>query len=398
MRCGTRRHGAWTFVLEDAATRQAQVADGAVVDMTALSHIGETTPSRPGETPPPRSGAAVPQWVTVGAGARWSDVLSVVLDCGFTPPVLTDYLEITVGGTLSAGGVGGTSFRYGPQTRHVLALQVATPEGDLVTCSPTDRPGLFTRALGGMGRHGVITEATIRLVEAPKLVHRVKLPFPDVTSLAAAQRRLVAEAAVDHLQGHILAGPDGRLIRLDTATFDRPPTWAIRHTSDPAASAGIRQSVTGSRRAGDGSGDHLRDPSGAGGPRTVPDSGARLVEVMTYADFARRMDADVVLMKRMGQWEWAHPWWAAFVPDHAAEALTEGLMAELTPDTLGKSGVVLFYPVAGRGFLLAVLRAAPPYERELVRKMVAHNDRLTRQMWQAGGTVYEIGQLTSSPA
>jgi FAD/FMN-containing dehydrogenase len=50
--------------------------------------------------------------VTVEAGARWSEVLRATLAQGKTPPVLTGYLELSVGGTLIAGGVGVTTSAF----------------------------------------------------------------------------------------------------------------------------------------------------------------------------------------------------------------------------------------------------------------------------------------------
>ena len=65
----------------------------------------------------------------VGAGATWRAVLGATLARGLTPPVLTNYLGLSVGGTLAVGGIGGTSSRYGMQTDNVLALDVVTGDG-----------------------------------------------------------------------------------------------------------------------------------------------------------------------------------------------------------------------------------------------------------------------------
>jgi FAD/FMN-containing dehydrogenase len=39
--------------------------------------------------------------ITVHAGCSWAAVVNTALEHGLTPPVLTDYLGLTVGGTLS---------------------------------------------------------------------------------------------------------------------------------------------------------------------------------------------------------------------------------------------------------------------------------------------------------
>jgi cytokinin dehydrogenase len=66
---------------------QAQVAGGLVIDTGPLDAIGVGTDT-----------------VEVQAGARWSSLLNATLPHRLTPPVLTDYLELSVGGTLSVGG------------------------------------------------------------------------------------------------------------------------------------------------------------------------------------------------------------------------------------------------------------------------------------------------------
>ena len=90
--------------------------------------------------------------VEAEAGARWSSVLGATLPLGLTPPVLTDYLELSVGGTLSAGGVGGASPHYGAQVDNVLELEVVTGAGQRVVCSPAQAPELFYAVLAGLGQ------------------------------------------------------------------------------------------------------------------------------------------------------------------------------------------------------------------------------------------------------
>ncbi len=67
--------------------------------------------------------------VVVDAGATWSEVLAATLPRGLTPPVLTDYLGLSVGGTLVVGGVGGTISRFGLQSDNVVEMDVRHREG-----------------------------------------------------------------------------------------------------------------------------------------------------------------------------------------------------------------------------------------------------------------------------
>jgi cytokinin dehydrogenase len=77
------------------------LADGGIViDMGTIRTIGDVQPDR----------------ITVDAGATWADVLDAALAHGRTPPVLTNYLALSIGGTIAVGGIGGSSSRHGMQS------------------------------------------------------------------------------------------------------------------------------------------------------------------------------------------------------------------------------------------------------------------------------------------
>ena len=65
-------------------------------------------------------------YVDVGGELLWFDVLHATLKHGLTPRVWTDYLRITVGGTLSNAGISGQAFPHGPQISNVYELDVVT--------------------------------------------------------------------------------------------------------------------------------------------------------------------------------------------------------------------------------------------------------------------------------
>src|SRR5260370_35281222 len=108
-----------------------------------------------------------PDQASVGAGATWRQVLRGTLAVGLTPPVLTDYLGLSVGGTLSVGGLSGSSFRHGAQVDHVTELEVVTGSGMRELCSPTPNPDLFGAVRAGLGPYCSLRPATIPLAPAP---------------------------------------------------------------------------------------------------------------------------------------------------------------------------------------------------------------------------------------
>jgi cytokinin dehydrogenase len=65
-------------------------------------------------------------YADVGAGVLWVEVLRECLKAGLAPVSWTDYLYLTVGGTLSNAGISGQAFKHGPQISNVLQLEVVT--------------------------------------------------------------------------------------------------------------------------------------------------------------------------------------------------------------------------------------------------------------------------------
>ena len=156
-----------------ASGGQAQAPDGIVVEAGALSGIHEVSP-----------GGAV-----VDADMSWRELVEASLASGRTPPVLTDYLDLSVGGTLSAGGIGGASPRFGAQVDNVLKLDVVTGDGVRRSCSPHREPDLFEAVLGGLGQFAIILRARLRLVPARPVARVYDLAYPSLdafTSDAAA--------------------------------------------------------------------------------------------------------------------------------------------------------------------------------------------------------------------
>lgn len=109
-------------------------------------------------------------YVDAGGEQLWADVLRETLKHGLAPRSWTDYLYLTVGGTLSNAGISGQSFLHGPQISNVHELEVVTGKGEIVTCSEQQEADLFLAVLGGLGQFGIITRARIALEPAPQMV------------------------------------------------------------------------------------------------------------------------------------------------------------------------------------------------------------------------------------
>lgn len=99
---------------------QAMAPNGVVVDMTSLKNSGSGIGIK--VTKNPVSGS----YADVGGHQLWIDVLQATLEHGLAPVSWTDYLYLTVGGTLSNAGGSGQTFRHGPQISNVHEMDVIT--------------------------------------------------------------------------------------------------------------------------------------------------------------------------------------------------------------------------------------------------------------------------------
>lgn len=93
---------------------QAQSHQGLVINMESLQEHEMSFHN--GDLP----------YVEVSGGDLWINILHESLKHGLTPKSWTDYLHLTVGGTLSNAGISGQAFRHGPQINNVYQLQVVT--------------------------------------------------------------------------------------------------------------------------------------------------------------------------------------------------------------------------------------------------------------------------------
>jgi FAD-linked oxidoreductase len=103
--------------------------------------------------------------VTVQAGMPLSALNAVLASHGLALPNLGDIDVQTVSGAL-ATGTHGTGAAFGCLSTFVAALELVTGTGEVIRCSPTSSPDVFSAALVNVGALGVITEVTLRCVDA----------------------------------------------------------------------------------------------------------------------------------------------------------------------------------------------------------------------------------------
>ena len=169
---------------------QSLASGGIVLDMRKLNRI---EPTAHGD-------------LDVAGGARWREIVNVAVPNGHVPRVLTDYLGLSVGGTLSAGGFGSTSHEYGAQVDNVRELEVVTGAGDVFACSAEKNTDLFDAVRGGVGQYGVVVRATIAMRPLPPRGRLYRLSYGNVSTALEDLQRCVEDRLFQHAWIHLFPG------------------------------------------------------------------------------------------------------------------------------------------------------------------------------------------------
>ena len=98
--------------------------------------------------------------------------------------------RLTIGGAVAAN-IHGRCLAARPFIDDLESLEVVTSDGDVVTCSRTQRSELFRHVIGGYGLFGLVTAATLRLT--PRVQVERVVTMLDVEALIDTLERRIAE-------------------------------------------------------------------------------------------------------------------------------------------------------------------------------------------------------------
>ncbi|MDF3064589.1 MAG: putative oxidoreductase [Polyangiaceae bacterium] len=345
---------------------QAQARAGLVIDMSSLQvihHIG--------------NGFAV-----LDGGCTWRQLLEASLPAQ-TPPVLTGFIALSIGGTLSMGGISGMAYDKGVQIQHVLELTVVTGKGKIKVCSESKNPDLFDHVLAGQGQCGIIVRAKVKLVPAKPLVLNSTMVYPDVHSLQNDLRTLVYRKELDSVYAQGVTDPA-------TGAF----VWLLNIASFHDASTTPNTA-------------HLtRDLSYIPGTLSTND--------IPYLDFQLTVDNFIAFLRSIDRFDRnMHPWYDAFLPDSGLGAHVDEVVTSFQADDVGSFGFVLIFPLLTSTitrplfrlpeeelvYLFDVLTARdePGYDADFAANKRARNNEWFDHARSLGGTRYPIGTLDFTP-
>lgn len=89
-------------------------------------------------------------------------ILNVIIKHGWFLPVTPGTKNVTIGGMVASDVHGKNHHIEGSFGNHLISLEIAI-NGEIITCSTSDKPDLFWKTIGGMGLTGIIVAATFSL-------------------------------------------------------------------------------------------------------------------------------------------------------------------------------------------------------------------------------------------
>lgn len=101
------------------------------------------------------------------AGLTLYDLLRTILPRGWFLPVTPGTGFVSLGGAFAADVHGKNHHHDGAFSQHVTDIELCLPDGEHVTCSPSQQADLFWASAGGMGLTGFIGEVGIQLRPVP---------------------------------------------------------------------------------------------------------------------------------------------------------------------------------------------------------------------------------------
>ncbi|GLJ22810.1 hypothetical protein SUGI_0429950 [Cryptomeria japonica] len=310
-----------------AVAGQSQALNGIVVNMTSLRGI-QIVQKGGGES-----------YADVKGGEFWVNVLRAAQASGLSPRSWTDYIDLSIGGTLSNAGISGQTYRYGPQISNVLQLEVVTGNGNVTNCSSEDQADLFYSTLGGLGQFGIITGAQIVLQKSFDRASQWRFVYWNFTDFTHDQEILISftqGGAFDYVEGFVIANNKNgwpSIPFLPNATFNSsliPPT------------AGVMLYIIEAT---------LYYDEGTNVNQTVQNISSELGFIRglefnldtSYFDFLYRVHPQELADRANGIWFAPHPWLNLFIPKSGMLQFDQHVFSDILKQ--GIDGIIICYPM-----------------------------------------------------
>ncbi|MET9413614.1 FAD-binding oxidoreductase [Streptomyces klenkii] len=144
--------------------------------------------------------------VRLGAGAKWAQVATALEPYGFAF-TSGDTTSVAVGGLLVGGGVGWLVRKYGLAMDNLVAAEVVTADGLVLSASAEENPDLFWAIRGGGGNFGVVTSFTVVAQPVPRVFFGQISFAPDETAKVLRGWAAYMESAPEELTATAMCWP-----------------------------------------------------------------------------------------------------------------------------------------------------------------------------------------------
>jgi len=106
--------------------------------------------------------------ITIQSGMTWRYLQKIIDPHDLAVKIMQTYANFTVGGSLSVN-CHGRYIGHGPIISSVLEIKIITANGERITANRNTNSEIFKAAIGGYGGIGIITQATLQLVDNVKV-------------------------------------------------------------------------------------------------------------------------------------------------------------------------------------------------------------------------------------
>ncbi|KAG6769170.1 hypothetical protein POTOM_024786 [Populus tomentosa] len=306
---------------------QAQAHQGIVINMESLQ--GPEMQVHTGELP----------YVDASGSELWIDILHETLKYGLAPKSWTDYLHLTVGGTLSNAGISGQAFKHGPQINNIYQLEVVTGKGEVVTCSENKNADLFYGVLGGLGQFGIITRARISLEPAPKMVKWIRALYDEFSKFSNDQEHLISKNSFDYIEGLVIINRTGLLNNWRSSFNPKDPLQASQFISEGKTLYCLEIAKYFNPNESDAMNQETE--SLLSELSYIPST--LFLSEVSYVEFLERVHLSEIKLRAKGLWEIPHPWLNLLVPKNKIFEFAQEVFGNILTDS--SNGPILIYPV-----------------------------------------------------
>ncbi len=168
------------------------------------------------------------RWVEAEGMTTYKHLVEATLADGVMPSVVPQLQSITAGGAVSGVGIESTSFRQGLVHEGILAMDVLTGDGEIVTCTPdNENRDLFFGLPNSYGTLGYVTKLKIRTIPVKRYVQLQHIRHRDTRDYFRALEQW-SRREIDFLDGTAFA-PDELYLTVGTFTDQAPYTSDYRY-------------------------------------------------------------------------------------------------------------------------------------------------------------------------